>query len=136
MSTKDWGFIGYGIVIDNIVANEIAKKINYKIDYAQDLYSDVRDYLYDKGVCDTMGEFTGEAFLVDDKGSVWWGQGEVFHCEQIWYVELNKMPTLFAAPYKNMCEVIDELKNKLGEYLPNDFDYKRQIRLISGTYYG
>ena len=132
MSTKDWAFSGYGILIDDVMANEIEKNVEYE----KSFYSDVRDYLYEEDICDFIYEFTGEAFFVDDKGSVYWGESENFYYEQIWFVELKKMPTLFAAPYKNMCEIVDELKDKLGDYLPDDFDYKSRIRLISGTYYG
>ena len=35
-----------------------------------------------------------------------------------------------------MEEIVEELKSKVGEYLPEDFDYRKNIRHISGTYFG
>lgn len=33
-------------------------------------------------------------------------------------------------------EVVAEFKETLGDFLPEDIDYKKQFRLISGTYFG
>ena len=33
-------------------------------------------------------------------------------------------------------ELTNEFKEKLGEYLPDNFDYRNHIRHISGCYYG
>lgn len=43
---------------------------------------------------------------------------------------------LFKAAYKDMNELIDEFKSDIGEYLPEDFDYRANIRHIVGTYFG
>ena len=37
---------------------------------------------------------------------------------------------------ENIDEIIDEFKGKLGEYLPDGFDYRGKIRHVSGTYFG
>ena len=34
------------------------------------------------------------------------------------------------------CIMPEEMKSKIGEYLPEDFDYRSRICHISGTYYG
>ena len=40
------------------------------------------------------------------------------------------------AAYHNMDDLVSELRWSLHDYLPIDFDYKKYIRHIVGTYYG
>jgi len=35
-----------------------------------------------------------------------------------------------------MEEVVSEIRNKIGDYLPDDYNYRKNICLICGTYYG
>jgi hypothetical protein len=35
-----------------------------------------------------------------------------------------------------MGEIIEELKEEVGQYLPNDYDYRKNIRHIIGTTFG
>ena len=35
-----------------------------------------------------------------------------------------------------MNELVDDMKNSYGKWLPENYDYKNHIFKISGTYYG
>lgn len=56
--------------------------------------------------------------------------------DRIYYIQVSSYPTLFKPAYKSMDELIAEFKEKVGEYLPEDFDYRSNIRHIVGTYFG
>lgn len=44
--------------------------------------------------------------------------------------------TEFKKAYDNMDEIIVEMREKLGEYLAEDYDYRSKICHICGTYFG
>ena len=62
--------------------------------------------------------------------------GESYSGDQIYYIPVNSYPTSFKPAYENMDALIAEFKEKVGEYLPEDFDYRSNIRHIVGTYFG
>lgn len=103
-------------------------------DMAEDEYGDV---LYEEGVCEYIGDFTGEAGVLFDNGlNDWMKTGEMYDGDRIYYIPCSSYPTLFKAAYENMNVLIDEFKSKVGEYLPEDFDYRSNIRHIVGIYFG
>lgn len=89
-----------------------------------------------------ISEFTGDAIKINDKGMDGWGLEDA--CESfsggvIHFIPLDHYPSLSCADivyaeYENVNEIIDELKQKVGSYLPEDFDYRSNIRHISGIY--
>lgn len=134
MSMRDYAVDDYGLVLDEETVKVIASKV-YE-DYTEDI-ADWGFELYSSGICEYIGEFTGEAQEITDDGTfIWGGDYKSYNDEAIYYVPLSKYPTLFKRAYNNMEEIIDEFKSKLGEYLPEDFDYRSKIRHICGTYYG
>lgn len=135
MSMRDYAVDDYGLVLDKDTINDIASQI------FEDYTENSDDYwgyeLYDKGICEYVSEFTGEAQeLTDDGAFLWGGAREYYDGDILVYVPLSKYPTLFKKAYNDMDEIIAELKDKLGEYLPDDFDYRGNLCHISGTYYG
>ncbi len=135
MSMRDYSVDDYGLVLDEEIINTIASKIFD--DFAENTDACWEYELYDKGICEYISEFTGEAQEIADDGMfIWGGDYEYYSSETITYVPLSKYPTLFSKAYNNMEEIIDELKSKVGEYLPEDFDYRSRVCHISGTYYG
>ena len=74
--------------------------------------------------------------ISDNGGIVWSSDSEDYRNEIISYVPVSNFPTLFEKAYENIDEIIDEFKEKLGDYLPDGFDYRGKIRHISGTYFG
>lgn len=124
----------YGLVIDEKYGRQIAKKLDesYPENGNDWIYT-----LYDYGICECISEFTGEANTLRDDGRISWDADKVtyYHGDPICFVQL-RYPTLFKQAYRDMDEIIDELKHKVGEYLPDDFDYRNKICNICGVYYG
>ncbi len=134
MGMRDYAVDDYGLVLDK----ESMKMILARLDIEPlDEDADIGYILYDEGVCEYISEFTGEAQIINDDGYFDWGnEREVYGDDSIAYVPLAKYPTLFKRVYNNMEEIIDEFKSKIGEYVPEDFDYRSRICHICGTYYG
>lgn len=125
----------YGLLLTSEMIKAIALKVLDDLEERdEDEYGDA---LYEDGICEYIGEFTGEAIYIEDDGTEDWRRsGESFDGNRIYYVNISKYPTLFKAAYKNMDELIEEFKSKVGDYLPEDFDYRANIRHIVGTYWG
>ncbi len=133
MSMRDYAVSDYGLLLDE----ETIKIISSKVLDADMDEDDMAYGLYSQGICEYISEFTGEAMRIREDGYVsWGGDGEDYRCETIVYIPTSNFPTLFKKAYENIDELIDEFKGKVGEYLPDGFDYRSKIRHISGTYFG
>lgn len=133
MSMRDYAVSDYGLLLDEETIKIIASKV--LADYTDE--DNMAYGLYDKGICEYISEFTGESIPIREDGYVsWGGDGEDYRCETIVYVPTSNFPTLFKRAYKNIDEIIDEFKGKVGEYLPDGFNYRGKLRHISGTYFG
>ncbi len=135
MSMRDYAVDDYGLLLTEETTKIIASKVC-------DDFEDIGEYeygdaLYEKGICEYIGDFTGEAGILFDNGlNDWMSNGEMYDGDQIYYIQVSSYPTLFKAAYENMDALIAEFKEKVGKYLPEDFDYRSHIRHIVGTYYG
>lgn len=135
MSMRDYAVDDYGLLLDEKTIKFVASKVfDYWVEDGEvyDLACD----LYDNGICEYIGEFTGEAQEIDGNGCYWGEESKDFDHDMIVYVQASNYPTLFRKAYNNMNELVEEFKKKIGEYLPDDFDYRNNIRHICGTYYG
>ena len=133
MSMRDYAVSDYGLLLDDETMKIILSRV-YP-DYTDE--DDMAYELYDKGICEYISDFTGEAMRISDNGGIIWSSDcEDFSHEVIAYVPASNFPTLFERAYENIYDLIDEFKGKLGEYLPDGFDYRDKIRHISGTYFG
>ena len=136
MSMRDYAVDDYGLTLNETAVNDIASQI-FGEDYTENTSSYWGYELYEKGICEYISEFTGELQEVDDDGVfLWGGDYETYDRDVIVYIPLKSYPTLFQKAYNNMEEIVEELKSKVGKYLHEDFDYRKNIRHISGTYYG
>ena len=135
MSMKYYGFYDYGMILDEKTVKLIASKVLDNIEH--DDICDLGYKLFDEGICEYISEFTGDAQEISDNGAGDnWENTKEYDNDILFYVPLYNYPTLFKKAYNDMDEIISELKEKLGEYLPEDFDYRSKIYHISGTYYG
>ena len=138
MGMRDYAVDDYGL----LMSTETLKLISARVfkEYTEESYNEDEGYylddLYEQGIIDRIAEFTGEAMEIDDDGKNEWNTGETYNWDIIYYVPIRNVTTLFKAAYNNMNELINEFKDRLGEYLPEDFDYRGNIRRIVGTYYG
>ena len=138
MSMRDYAVDDYGLLMTREMLKIVASKVCE--DYTDDDYEDdefaFNEELYDEGLVEYIGSFTGESIAINDNGESRWSNSETYDDDMIYYVPTRNISTLFKAAYKNVDEMIEEFKSRLGEYLPADFDYRKYIRHISGTYFG
>lgn len=138
MSMRDYAVSDYGLVVTEEMMKLLASKACQEYteeDYEED-YDYYADELYEKGIIEYISEFTGESMEVDDNGKYVWNTGEVYNDDRIYYVPILRYSTLFKAAYTDMDELISEFKERIGEYLPEDFDYRNYVRHIAGSYFG
>lgn len=133
MSMRDYAYVDYGLVLDE----ETIKYMYAKAIGGQE--EDVNDMgyeLFDKGIVEYTGEFTGEAMRVENNSNDNWNDTLVYSADIFYYVPLGLYPSLFKAQYKDMNEIVEELKSKVGEYMPDGYNYRANIRHIVGTTFG
>lgn len=135
MSMREWAVDDYGLLLTKEMIKSIASKVLDDLEERdEDEYGDA---LYEDGICEYIGEFTGEAIYIEDDGTEDWRRsGESYSGDRIYYINVSKHPSLFKAAYENMDALIAEFKEKVGDYLPEDFNYRASIRHIVGTYWG
>lgn len=112
----------------------------YYREYTEEKYNDdeysFNDALYEEGIVEYISGFTGEAMVIDDNGSDDYNSSEAYNDDTIYYVPTQNYGTLFKAAYANMEELESEFRNKFNKYFPDDFDYRKHICHIVGTYFG
>ena len=124
-----------GLVIDEDTAKLIAL---WEIcDFENKPFNEIVYDLYEKGICEYISEFTGEAQQLSDDGRYTWDNSSVpYEGDVLAYIPVENYPTLFLRPYQNMEELIREFKTKFGHYFLEKFDYRSKINHITGTYSG
>lgn len=142
MSMRDYAFDDYGFLLTEETLKILASKIAIAKgeEYSDELYENDPE-LYNDLVTDELdieynSEFTGEATLIKENGDEDWDDSVAFNNDILRYVRVDKYPNLFRAAYSSIDDVVEEFKAKLGEFLPDDFDYRANFRHIVGTYYG
>lgn len=135
MSMRHYAVDDYGLLLTEETMKIVASIV---CDDFDNMEEDEYGYaLYDKDVCESIEEFTGEAKpILDDGLNDWTRGGEYYSYDQLYYIPVGSYPTLFRSAYENMDALIAEFKKKVGKYLPEDFDYRSNIRHIVGTYFG
>lgn len=136
MSMRDYAVDDYGLVLDKETVKTIASQVIDDYTEEENVMGVWGYELYDRGICEYIGDFTGEAQEIDGQGLYWGGDSQEYYGDVIVYVQATHYPTLFRKAYNNMDEIVEEFKNRIGEYLPEDFDYRKNIRHICGTYFG
>ena len=141
MSMRDYAVYDYGLLLTEETMRALAKKHckNFtEEDFAMDefgFYEEV-EHIFG-GNIEYTSEFTGEAKYIEDDGTCGWGCDSVYYNDDyIYYVPINRRLTLFEAAYKNIDDMIADFKERVGEYMPEDFDYRANLRYIVGTYFG
>lgn len=138
MSMRDYAVNDYGLIMTRDMLKTICSK--YCPDYTKKKYDHdecgFNNDLYEAGIVEYISDFTGESMAIDNDGRDIYDSGETYEGDIIYYVPVKQYSTLFKAAYHNMDDLVSEFKWSLHDYLPIDFDYKKYIRHIVGTYYG
>lgn len=136
MSMRDYAVHDFGMIIDEETGLMICQALGHEFDKNdEDISGEISDVLYENGIVDMIGQFTGEAIAIQSTGYEDFSDTIFYNDEAIMFVGL-RFPTLFKAVYKDVTDIIIDLKSKVGKYLPDDFDYRKNIRFIVGTYWG
>ena len=133
MSMRYYAYEDYGLVLNEETRKTICEKV-----FAEEPVED-EEYgmaLYEAEICQAAGNFTGETFYILDNGRDNWDRSETYDDDSVYYIPVDKYPTLFRSAYNDVNEMIVEFRKKIGEYLPEDFDYRSNIRHIVGTTWG
>lgn len=139
MSMNTYVVADYGIPM----SKELLKSMSMQIcsDYSEAEYEenpwDFNDKLYQSGIIEYEGEFTGNSVRIKPDGSDDFSCNvEEYDCVPLYYIPLRNPASLFKAAYSGMDEAVAELEARVGQYLPDDFDYRAHICHIVGTYFG
>lgn len=140
MAMQDYGVNDYGLLVD-FATLKLMAEANLGDDFdPDDFWGDEVSYatdFYEDGVLEYIGDFTGEAYRIDDDGSDSYGKGaESYREDWITYIPCSLLPSLFKRAYRDVDEIIEEMKQKVGELLPDDYDYRKNIVHVVGTYFG
>lgn len=140
MSMQDYGVNDYGLLV-NYETLKLMTEAKLADDFDPDDFfgNDVSyaEDFYEKGILEYIGDFTGEACLINDDGTDAWGsEVNVYREDWITYIPCDRQSTLFKRAYRDVDEIIEEMKQKVGELLPDDYDYRKNIVHVIGTYFG
>lgn len=139
MSMQHYALYDYGLYLDYDALKHMSSKIFE--DYTEEAFEDddwrFLNALYDQGYVEYSSEFTGEAIAIRDNGEPMWGiPHEVYSYDTLWYVPVKKVPRLIGTVYQSMDEVVTEFRDRLGKFLPDDYDYRKNLCVVCGTYFG
>lgn len=128
MSSHNYNGQVYGLYIEN---EEVFKEYLDKHD--QDMY-ELYDDLLDLGVVfidETFEDITIESAIdnstFDDENKP---------TEDVYILPLGNWPTLLKPAYNSEDEIISELKDKYGQFLPQNYDYHNNIVYASYVVWG
>ena len=139
MSMREYAVDSYGILLDKPLMKTLAGKIcdEYSDDeYEEDPYGFNEAVEESLGCIDYIGNFSGEAFPLENDGREKPLDSEEYSDEAVYILTANRTPSLFKAAYKDMDEMVEDFKYEIGIYLDPDFDYRSRIRQFVGTYWG
>ena len=138
MSMRDYAVEDYGIVLRREELKRICMKVFgdecTESDWETDPYSFI-EALQDKLDLCYCGDFTGEAIAVGSDGRDQYWNSITLSSESLYYVAIRKYPTLFKGAYDCFDDMVDDFKEMMSEYTPEDFDFTN-VRHIVGTYFG
>ena len=138
MSMRDYGVNDYGLVLTSDDLEHIVSKLCD--DYTEEAFTDDPWSFYDS-ISDTIDleyidGFTGDATAIDERGFDNWRGSYDYQGDCVFYIPLNRAPGLFTRAYGAFDEIVLEMRGRVGDYLPKDFNYRDNIRHIVGTYCG
>lgn len=140
MAMQDYRVNDYGLLVDYKTLKLLAEaKLGDEFD-PDDFFDNDISYatdFYEEGILEYIGDFTGETRRINDNGLDDWG-GEVEYYKEDWitYIPCDCQFTLFKRAYRDVDEIIEEMKQKVGGLLPEDYDYRNNIVHVVGTYFG
>ena len=104
MSTRAYAVNDYGLVMTRDMLKAICKK--YFTEFTEKEYDEdensFNEVLWDAGLVEHIGNFTGDATVIDDNGNDMYEDYEAYDADTIYYVATQKFPSLFKTSYSSM----------------------------------
>lgn len=141
MSMREYAFEDCGMVLNTNHLQMLAKRIcadysDKEWEKSPDSRYEFLDKVSEKLDMQYISGFDGEAIFITDDGHNDCDDSLQYDNDVLYYIPLSNYPTMFKPAYNSIDEIVDELREKLGQFLPQNFDYRNNIRHIVGTYYG
>lgn len=122
MSTREYAFTGYGVLLDDIVDEDLLCELS------------------ETGEVEVQFSFTGEVFPLRDDGCEDWGEVEYKNDEPLYFISLPKYPQFFKAVYSDMEALVSDMHMAYSQVrgLPklSKDEVRKRLRSFQGTYYG
>jgi len=134
MASKEHAVLDYGVIftkddldfekVKAVFDNVDFTDINFDNDFELCMYFDSEED------CSHYSEFNGEAFLLND-------QSEIVELPQEFVLGFTShFPCFFKAQYKDYDDLKQDLVNKFGKFLKDDFPWDDRIVNLIGTVWG
>jgi hypothetical protein len=135
MSMRNYAVDDYGMLLSREDACKIAKTIIPPQEWAEEDWesADLYEYMDRLGMITCTCSFEGEAIPINENGQEDWENSKSYGSrveEEIYYIPLEKYPSLFNQAYKSL----DEAKQEISEQINGALDVT--IYHIVGTYFG
>lgn len=132
---RDYGVYDYGLIIPDKILEDVANKRTLEEHVENEPY-EIEDIADD--YLSTIGNFSGNAFRIDENGKYEWDDDTIeYDDDTVYYISLANVPSFFKAVYKDMDEIVAELKqDPVSKYLPDNFDYSDHLYFITGSCWG
>lgn len=116
---------GFGLLLTTEEAKELAKKMK-KEDFFE--LTEAVGNLWTEDDYNHSFYFDGESTVIDEIN-----MGEPNFSEGF-LIFADHQPTPFAAAYRSVLDCTKEFKDRIGVFLPSEFDYESHLAMVCGTF--
>lgn len=135
---RNYAFVDHGMYLSNETLQTLARTVCgiSEEEWKEDKYAAIEE-VHEKldNVIYAVGQFSGAVIPMAIDGELLWGGEVEFDDDTVYFVPLSRQPNLITAAYQDIEEIVCELKGKIGQYLPVNFDYRSNICEVAGTYW-
>lgn len=136
MSMREYPINFYGLVLSDRVLKAIASSVCEDFN-EEDWHDDAPAFieeLRDRLDLVYVSGFDGEAIRLRDDGTDDFANTHsCYSDDEVNYVPLYMGPKLIGTAYRDMDEIVEEIRDRIGEYLPEDYNIREDICHIVGT---
>lgn len=138
MSMSEYPVSSYGLLIPREYENQFISALNTKTD---EQFTSFYDIVYDQyelsseqSIYVDVDDQNAEFCVIDNNNSR--DYLDVRDIDGGIIIPFDKNPQLIGAAYQSISEIIDEMKDHVGDYLPSDFPYEKYIGEYTGIFWG
>lgn len=135
MSSQNWGESGFGLAVSETdyamdeILRKVAKDAGIPDEDAENFDGNSAAEFLNDNVCDTRYyDYEGSEGITFSPAVP--GRGDYIEDKEILFARAEKQPDAFKASYTEE-SVVREFREKVGKYLPENFDYLAHIGTFS-----